>query len=298
MPRVSVIIPAYYSYTTLDDCLEALRRQTWRDFETIVVNSSPEEETRRVVARYPEVRFEQSPRRLYPHAARNRGVELATGELLVFTDPDCRARPDWLERLVAAHDAGRPVVGGAMELAHDEWFEWGVHFTKFSWAMEGLPAGCHAIVPSANVCYARAVWEALGPLEGHLFCGDAVQSWRAAAAGFPPWFEPRAVVEHRHGGNLISFWKERWVRSQEYEDARIEFFRQPRWKSVLLVPLMPALVLLVLGRALADARRCGRLGICLLTLPAQAVGQSAWCLGEAKSRIRHAAGRWKPVLSQ
>ncbi len=296
MPLVSVIIPAYYSYATLADCLEALRRQSRRDFEVIVVNSSPEEKTRRVVENYPEVRFEQSPDRLYPHAARNRGVELARGELLVFTDPDCRARPDWLEQLLAAYDAGHPVVGGAMEPASDGWFERGVHFTKFSWAMSGLPAGPHAIAPTANVCYARRVWDIIGPFEGHLFCGDAIQSWRAAAAGFRPWFEPRAVVEHRHRGGFVSFWKERWRRSQEFEDALIEFFRRPRWKSALLVPLMPGLLALVLGRAAADAWRAGRLGSCLATLPVQIIGQLAWCLGEAKSRVAHAAGRRKGVL--
>ncbi len=298
MPRASVVIPAYYSSATLGDCLEGLRRQTWRDFEVIVVNSSPEEETRRIIERYPEVRFEQSPQRLYPHAARNLGVEMARGELLVFTDPDCRARPDWLERLVAAHDAGHPVVGGAMEPASGRWFERGVHLTKYSWALSGLPAGPHAILASANVCYARRVWEILGPFEGHLFAGDAIQSWRAATAGFEPWFEPRAVVEHHHGGSLVSLWKERWMRSQEYEDVRVEFFRRPRWKSALLAPLFPALTALVLARTMIDARRCGCLGTCLTTLPVQIAGQLAWCLGEAKSRIRHAAGRWKPVLSK
>ncbi len=117
-PRVSVVIPTYYSSSTLEISLEALRRQRYRDFEVIVVNSSPEEETGRIVReRYPEVVFVQSPVRLYPHAARNEGIGRARGEVLVFTDPDCEPAPDWLERLVAACDGGTRVVVGAMGLA-------------------------------------------------------------------------------------------------------------------------------------------------------------------------------------
>src|SRR5688572_1234839 len=112
MPRVSVIIPAYNSQATIAATLEALRRQAFEDFEAIVVDSSPGEETARLVAdRFPEVRFQRSRQRLLPHGARNRGVEMAAGELLVFTDPDCVPAPDWLASLVSAHDQGNPVVG-------------------------------------------------------------------------------------------------------------------------------------------------------------------------------------------
>ena len=107
MPVVSILIPAYRSDDTLAECLAALRAQQFLDREVIVVNSSPGAATRRVVERhFPETIFEQAPGRLLPHAARNRAAALARGEILVFTDPDCRARPDWLERLVAAHRAG------------------------------------------------------------------------------------------------------------------------------------------------------------------------------------------------
>ena len=65
-PKASVIIPAYFSHKVIATCLQALRGQPFRDFETIVVNSSPEEDTRRLVTReFPEVLFEQSSTRLF-----------------------------------------------------------------------------------------------------------------------------------------------------------------------------------------------------------------------------------------
>ena len=115
-PQVSVILPAYYSDRSIAQCLEAISEQTFQDFEVIVVNSSPETRTHEIVTtRFPKVIFKQSPTRLLPHAARNLGVSLATGELLVFTDPDCLPQPEWLATLVQANRAGWSVVQGSVE---------------------------------------------------------------------------------------------------------------------------------------------------------------------------------------
>ena len=51
-----------------------------------------------------------------PAAARNRGAMAAQGDPLVFLDADCIPADDWLARLLAGHDAGAAVVGGALDL--------------------------------------------------------------------------------------------------------------------------------------------------------------------------------------
>jgi GT2 family glycosyltransferase len=288
-PLVSIIIPAYYSYETVRACLEALRLQTFRDFETILVNSSPETKTGEIVTtQFPEVRFVQSSTRLLPHAARNHGVTLARGELLVFTDPDCESQPDWLERLVNAYEQGHPVVGGSNEPGAKNWFEYGAHLCKFSWLLSGLNAGPRWILPSANVGYAHSVWKVIGPLEEAGFCGDALQSWRAAAKGFTPWFEPKAVVKHRHEGNLRSLWRERVVRGYEFGQLRMTFEHWPRWRAALYIVLFPMLVTLVLLRAGRDTVKSGLGLVFLWTLPVQWVGQTAWCLGELRAQLQYA----------
>ena len=53
-PRVSVVIPAFCSHQTIGSCLTALRSQSFRDFESIVVDSSPDARTSEVVVeRFP-----------------------------------------------------------------------------------------------------------------------------------------------------------------------------------------------------------------------------------------------------
>src|SRR5262245_54157612 len=223
-PYASILIPAYFSDDTLADCLDALRRQRFRDFEVILVNSSPDDSTRRLIEQgFPEVEFDQAPRRLLPHAARNRASERARGEVLVFTDPDCRAHEDWLEQLIASHRDGHRVVCGAIELdgSNNGWFATGVHLCKYSFRSHLLPAGEAYVAGTANASCTREVWNAIGPFEGDRFAGDALFSWRARARTWPPWFQPGAVVDHRFVGTFWSFVGERFARGQDFADARV-----------------------------------------------------------------------------
>jgi GT2 family glycosyltransferase len=288
MPRASVVIPAYHSQRSLPRCLDALRAQSFRDFEVIVVNSSPEEETRLLVAAYPEVRFEQSPTRLLPHAARNRGVELARGELLVFTDPDCCARPDWLARLVAACDAGDGPVGGSILLERGGWLARGIHRSKFPYQLAAGAPGPAAVLPTANACYSRAQWRRVGPFDGELYCGDSLLSQRAAAAGLPPRFVPEAVVTHEEHGSLRGFLRERFTRGRELARVRRRAAGWSRPRAALHAAAAPARVAVALARVMRSAARGHELGGFVATLPLVVAGQVAWTLGESRAFLLEA----------
>jgi len=279
---VSVILPAYYSQGTIAVTLDSLRRQTFRDFEVIVVNSSPEQETARLVeTEYPEVRFIQSPTRLYPHAARNYGAERAVGDLLVFSDPDVEMHDDWLGLIVAAWKAGHEAGGGAMGLRRRTSWECAVHLTKFHPLLPGLNDGERWIVPTANAFFSRSVWERVGPFPPDGFSGDAVVSWMAARGGWRPRFVAGAVVDHIHGGNLEQLLRERFVRGREFVRVRAKFEQWSLLRVIGYLLATPALPLVVLARAGLYAGRAGWLGACLMTLPVQAAAQWAWSSGEA-----------------
>jgi glycosyltransferase involved in cell wall biosynthesis len=283
-PRVSVIVPAYRSDATVAACLEGIREQTFEDFETIVVNSSTDDRTAEVVAgTFPRVRLEQSQQRLLPHDARNRGVELARGSLLVFTDPDCVPARDWLEQLVLAHERRHDVVVGAMALTGTSAYELTVHLCKFAHWLPGGPEGPRAIAPTANVLYTREAWNAIGAFRSGSFSSDTLHSWRATAVGYAPWFEPRAIVAHVHPGNLRSFLRERRVRGEDF--ARVRFAEQGHggaWAAAHLAAL-PAIPILELGRIGRSAARARWTRTFVKTLPLQLAANAAWALGEARA---------------
>jgi glycosyltransferase involved in cell wall biosynthesis len=286
-PRVSVIVPAFHSDATVEAFLAGLERQSYRDFELILVDSSPHDRTERIVRDgFPWVVLERSPERLLPHAARNRGAELARGELLAFTDPDCIPRPDWLGRLVAAHDAGHPVVGGAIELDGGGPLERGIHWYKFAWWLAGGPAGPRPDLASANLMYARGAWAAAGPLQGDRFCGDTVLNWSAQARGYSLWFEPEAAVDHLHTSSLRGFWRECVRRGRDFGSTRPVYRGWSRVRLAAYVVGMPFLPVVKLWRAARYARRSGRLAEFFRQLPLQVLGHVGWCVGEAGAHLR------------
>jgi GT2 family glycosyltransferase len=255
----------------------------FEDFETVVVDSSPGEDTARLVqARFPEVTFQRSSERLRPHAARNRGMQLARGELFVFTDPDCVASPDWLARLVAAHEQGHPVVGGAIEPEGAGWVARGIHVSKFSAWTQSSPRGPRPDLATANALWSRTVMERLGPFSGESWSGDTELSWRVRAAGIELHFEPAAVVGHAHTTGLSEFWRERFARGKDFARMRMRVEAWSRRRAaahLLAVPLVPALLL---ARAL---RRAGDDGLLrtLVTVPVQLLGYVSWSLGEGRA---------------
>lgn len=284
--RVSVVIPCYRSERTIESSLRALADQTFRDFEAVVVDSSPDDSTERMVrTRFPEVRYERSRTRLSPHAARNRGATLADGELIVFTDPDCFARPDWLARLVAARERAGPIVGGGVEPAGAGWRVRGIHLCKFGpWAAHGAP-GVRDTLPTANLLWSRTAWDEVGPFTLLGWSGDTELCWRARRAGYRLAFEPAAVVEHHHEPGMTRFWRERMVRGAAFAAMRARVDGWSRGRAALGLVMTPAVPLILLARGMRDAARGGRLAPAVSTLPVQLAGYLAWALGEARAHL-------------
>ncbi len=104
-PLVSIIIPNYNGARLLPACLSSIKAQTFTDFETIVVDDCSQDGSRELLRdRYPRVRLVLNPTNQGPAAAKNRGLQEATGQLVAFIDTDVNLAPDWLEQMVKASD--------------------------------------------------------------------------------------------------------------------------------------------------------------------------------------------------
>ena len=95
---VSVIIPVFNDSEGLQKCLEALENQTYPQdlYEVIVVDNGSDESIEGIVNQFKRVlaTYESTPG---SYAARNKGISLAKGEVLAFTDSDCIPAYNWLE---------------------------------------------------------------------------------------------------------------------------------------------------------------------------------------------------------
>ena len=89
-PIVSVIIPSYNHGNYLPKAIDSVINQSYPHFEIIVVDDGSTDKTKDVCLRYPSVKYVYQPNAGLS-SARNKGVEVSSGQYLVFLDAD-----DWL----------------------------------------------------------------------------------------------------------------------------------------------------------------------------------------------------------
>lgn len=88
MPFFSIVLPTYNRARLLEETLESVFAQEFTDFEVLVVDDGSTDDTPAVLARYGErVRVLRQPNQ-GQGAARNLGIQHATGEYVVFLDSD------------------------------------------------------------------------------------------------------------------------------------------------------------------------------------------------------------------
>ena len=116
--RVSVIVPTYNQKERLKTCLDALIKQKYNNYEIIVVDDGSIDNTEQLVKKYKNIRYIKKPNG-GSASARNKGIAIAKGEIIAFTDDDCIPSDDWLKKALPFFK--NPVVMGVegMTLSND-----------------------------------------------------------------------------------------------------------------------------------------------------------------------------------
>jgi len=102
MPKVSVVIPAYNVGSFITETIQSVLAQSFRDFETIIIDDGSTDNTAEIIASFP-VRYMYQENQ-GPPSARNKGIELARGEYIAFLDSDDIWVENALEKRVEALD--------------------------------------------------------------------------------------------------------------------------------------------------------------------------------------------------
>jgi glucosyl-dolichyl phosphate glucuronosyltransferase len=186
---ISVLVPAWNSKRRdeLAACLGAIERQTLPAAEVIAVIDHNPELLDWVRETFPQVKAVANAHERGVVGARNTGVELARGEIVVLTDDDTEAEPDWLAGLESCF-ADPAVVGVTGELlpswsgAEPTWFP-----HEFYWVF-----GCsYAGLPSE-----------VAPVRNPIAANMAVRRWALQEiGGFRQGVAPRQI---RHRGAVVA----------------------------------------------------------------------------------------------
>ncbi|MDB6016503.1 MAG: hypothetical protein JWR19_992 [Pedosphaera sp.] len=211
-PKVSVVVASYNGGRTLRACLDSLEQLNYPDYEVILVDDGSTDDTPQIALSHPKVRHFRHGVNLGLSVARNTGIAAATGEIVAFTDSDCRADEDWLYYLVGdLLDSDFAGIGGHNLLPPED--------SSVAAAVLVSPGGpAHVMltdrraehVPGCNMAFYR--W-ALEDLHGFdpIFekAGDDVDlCWRLQQRGGKIGFSSAGFVWHYRRSTLRAYLKQ------------------------------------------------------------------------------------------
>ncbi|MBW7881614.1 MAG: glycosyltransferase family 2 protein [Caldilineaceae bacterium] len=223
-PFLSVIVPNFNGERHLPVVLTALRAQSFRDFEVIVIDDASTDLSVALVERdYPEIRLLANRQNEGFVRSCNTAVDAAHGRFVVLLNNDTEPEPQWLEELVkvivtnpqAAIVASKMLLFDRRDTLHtagDMLGVDGIPRNRGVWEvdrgqydqMTRIFSGC-----GGATAYRRDVWQALGGFDDDfwMYLEDVDFGVRAGLLGWQAVLAPQARVYHHlsaSGGDVLA----------------------------------------------------------------------------------------------
>ena len=225
-PLVTVVIPTVRGRTWLPACLNALRAQTFRDFDIFIIDNASTDGTRNWLSAQSDVHVIRNETNVGFAAACNQGMRASRSPFIALLNDDTRADAGWLEALVSEvlnierrvpHGQSTPDIhhmslGACASLMlyadrPDMVQSAGISMDRAAIAWDRLggrhvsdaQAACDVFGASGGAClYRRAMLDAIGLFDERFFAylEDVDLAWRAQRAGWRCVYVPQARVLH------------------------------------------------------------------------------------------------------
>ena len=196
-PTVTVIIPVFNAEKWVEEVLRSLCSQTYSQEKTeiIVVDNGSTDNSKHIIRKYPvKLCINEGDRN--PYQARNRALELATGDIIAFTDANKIPKKDWVEKGVDALTAQKAdLAGGDIQFRLDERSGPAEIYDSITFNNNKLLAEREHAAVTGNLFVKRELFEVLDKFPENRRSGmDVWWTHRAVGHGFTLLFAEQAVV--------------------------------------------------------------------------------------------------------
>jgi len=196
--KASIIIPVYNDKERLKSTLKAIKDQiaTEQNIEAIVIDNGSTDDTVQWLERSDQIKLLSETKNLNsPYSCRNRGIEIAKGDVIILLDATCCPQIDWLAKgLRYLESTQADIVGG--NVVFD--FEGKVTGAKLYDSMtnikmeESIKKG---VAKTANLFIKKSVFDKIGLFpEGIRSGADVRWTYKATSSGLKLVFCPEAIV--------------------------------------------------------------------------------------------------------
>lgn len=222
----SIIIPVYNRPRLIKECLDSIIGQKAKfPYEIILVDDDSTDDTvsvlKQLEKKYPKkIRMFAKQKNEGPWKTRNVGIRAAKGDIIVFTDSDCVARKDWLDKLTQRIRSGEVKASQGYSTGEtlNVWQK--IIQESYDRFVSGMVAKGYASgFDTRNSATAKEIFEKIGMFETR-HAEDADLGARIVAAGYKIAFESKAVIFHYH-------------RKELWKDLRANYFFATRYPLII-----------------------------------------------------------------
>jgi uncharacterized membrane protein/glycosyltransferase involved in cell wall biosynthesis len=120
-PLISVVLCSLNGADVISDALKAIKAQKWAGkLEIIVIDDGSTDDTYKIAKSFRGIKVIKNKRNLGTASSRNKGIKAAKGEIIAFTDDDCRPRPTWIKELYAGYTNDKILGVGGEAISNDK----------------------------------------------------------------------------------------------------------------------------------------------------------------------------------
>ncbi len=215
--KYSVIVPVYNRPDEVDELLQSLCQQKYKDFEVIIVEDGSIKTCKDVCDKYADilVLHYYAKENSGPGESRNYGAERAGGEYLLILDSDVVLPEGYLQAIDAELQQQRAEAFGGPDAAHPSFtpVQKAISYSMTSFFTTGGIRGGKAKLDkfyprSFNMGIRRDVYLQLGGFSKMRFGEDIDFSYRIVEAGYHPRLFPEAWVWHKRRTDFRKFFRQ------------------------------------------------------------------------------------------
>jgi glycosyltransferase involved in cell wall biosynthesis len=204
--KVSVIVPMFNEELNIKKLCQALKNQSYKNYEVILIDNLSEDKTIEIAKKYFPC-FICKEKGSY--AARNQGIKEASGDILLFTDADCVPDQNWISEMVGTIGDGYDVVAGKTiggYLGKNNIYNHLVSELATASMQQSVINGNVCFFPTCNVGYRKDVILRLNCFRNETG-GDILLSSLAIRNSYSCAINSQAIIHHNFANNVMDVLK-------------------------------------------------------------------------------------------
>ena len=211
-PLVSVIVLNYNAGELLLNCVESIKKSTYKNLEIIVVDNISTDKSQKICKeKYPDIKLIQNDENFGYCEGNNIGIREAKGDYIIILNPDTIVESSWIEELISAYNKFGDGLYQPKFFSLDEKLVLQstgnmLHIFGFGFARDKGKIDDKKMEAIEKINYAsgtclftsKAVLDKVGLLDPFLFLyhDDLDLGWRAAQMGIDSFYVPKSIIYH------------------------------------------------------------------------------------------------------